>query len=61
MMPKKLAPKSAAWSTIFFASLVPISSGAAGFPAEVQWTQALSQAKVHRQGMMSTGPLSFKL
>jgi hypothetical protein len=25
--------------------------------AEVQWTQVLSQANVHRHGMMNTGPL----
>ncbi len=59
VIPKKLAPNSLACSTIFLASSVLTSSGAAGFPAEVQCTQLLSQAKVHRHGMMKSGPLFF--
>jgi len=59
-MPKKVAPKSATWSTIFLASSVPTSSAAAFLPAEVQCTQLLSHSKVHRQGTINTGPLPFK-
>jgi len=42
------------------APAVSTSSATAGFPAEVQCTQLLSHAKVHRQGTMNKGPLLFK-
>ena len=42
------------------ALLVSTSSGKAAFPAETQWAQLLSQAKVQRQGTINKGPLFFK-
>src|SRR4030042_1541848 len=42
------------------ASAVFTSCGKAGFNADAQCTQLLSQAKVHRQGIIYKGPFSFK-
>jgi hypothetical protein len=56
VMPKKLAPKSRIWSTIFSAVLVSTSSGKAALPAETQCAQLLSHANVHLHGTISKGP-----
>ena len=58
--PKKVAPKSEIWSTIFNAAVVSSSCKSADLPADVQCTQLLSHWKVHRQGTINKGPFSFK-